>query len=242
MEKRAESSPFLVALLSLCLIFGIVGLGLLVALSNASVVVCMELTHRLPHEVSPGSDISDITLMNSPQEKRFLFTLASSSLHYVVGRDVELPRDAEGIDGYDRASLAHLRDVRHVIVFTLWALAVDIVLVVGLATVFFVRQEKHLMEKSALIAGVSVLVAMVVVTALALVNFEGFFAGFHRVFFAEGTWQFDPQSALIRAFPLRFWVLEATIWAIFTTLSSILCIIAGLKGQKSVAQRGFSVN
>lgn len=235
MEKRAVSSPLLVALLSLSLIFIIVGFGLLVALSHASVVVSMELTHRLPQEVSPGSDISDITLLNSPQDKHFLFSLADSTLRYVSGRDVALPRDEQGIDGYDWASLSHLRDVRRVMVYALWGFSLAVVIVVGLVVALVARQQSRLVAKSSLIAGAAVLAIFAVVVALALVNFEGFFAGFHSVFFAEGTWQFDAQSALIRAFPLRFWELEGLIWAVFSTLGSILCIIAGLKGQKSVA-------
>jgi integral membrane protein (TIGR01906 family) len=42
---------------------------------------------------------------------------------------------------------------------------------------------------------------------LALVFFDAAFALFHRVFFPQGNWQFDPATdRLVQLFPERFWV------------------------------------
>ena len=37
------------------------------------------------------------------------------------------------------------------------------------------------------------------------IDFDTAFASFHALFFAEGTWQFGPDSNLIRLFPEPFW-------------------------------------
>ncbi len=57
-----------------------------------------------------------------------------------------------------------------------------------------------------LMAGAAiVVVAVVVLLAYVLLNFNSFFTNFHRVFFESGSWMFSYSDTLIRLFPLRFW-------------------------------------
>jgi integral membrane protein (TIGR01906 family) len=50
------------------------------------------------------------------------------------------------------------------------------------------------------------LVAIAIVGALALVNFDAFWTLFHQIAFRNGDWQFDPErDYLIMLFPEPFW-------------------------------------
>jgi uncharacterized membrane protein len=56
---------------------------------------------------------------------------------------------------------------------------------------------------------------LVVLGGLAAVfDFSTFFAAFHSLFFAAGTWQFPYDSLLIRLFPERFWTTAGAAWAV----------------------------
>jgi integral membrane protein (TIGR01906 family) len=60
----------------------------------------------------------------------------------------------------------------------------------------------------------------------ALVAWDVWFTGFHRVFFAPGTWRFEFSDTLIRLFPGRFWWDAALTVAGLTV--AIGLILAGL--------------
>lgn len=59
-------------------------------------------------------------------------------------------------------------------------------------------------------------------------DFAGFFAVFHSLFFAEGTWMFSVSSLLISMYPTEFWIGMGAFWLSTTILLSILCIIVGI--------------
>ncbi|MGQ7787711.1 TIGR01906 family membrane protein [Nesterenkonia sp. K-15-9-6] len=41
---------------------------------------------------------------------------------------------------------------------------------------------------------------------VAILSWQQFFDTFHRIFFADGTWTFSPDSTLIRLYPEQFWM------------------------------------
>ncbi len=47
---------------------------------------------------------------------------------------------------------------------------------------------------------------MAAVAVVAVLGWESFFRGFHKVFFKDGTWEFYADDSLIRLFPPQFWV------------------------------------
>lgn len=55
-------------------------------------------------------------------------------------------------------------------------------------------------------AGVSVLAVFALLAAWVAIDFDGFFAQFHSLFFAAGTWTFSWDSLLICMYPPEFWV------------------------------------
>jgi len=93
--------------------------------------------------------------------------------------------------------------------------------------------------------GLAVGVAMA--GAVALVAFDAAFEVFHRLFFAQGTFDFDPRTdRLVQLFPDAFWS-ETTLAVGAVTLVAALLVrrIAGLRaaagGPEAVAARRSSV-
>lgn len=79
-----------------------------------------------------------------------------------------------------------------------------------------------------MVGGSAVLVAFALLAAWVIVDFNGFFAAFHSLFFSEGSWTFSSQSLLITMYPLEFWMGMGVVWLATTVIASILSIVTGL--------------
>ncbi len=104
---------------------------------------------------------------------------------------------------------SHMRDVRGVFV-ALWALtAVSIAVLVG--TFVASRRDRSGWFRSVGRGAAGLGIAVVGIGAVAAVAFEPLFELFHRLFFAGGTYTFDPTTErLVQLFPFTFWQ-ETTI-------------------------------
>ena len=68
---------------------------------------------------------------------------------------------------------------------------------------------------------------VVLALLVGVTDFNAFFAWFHSLFFADGTWTFPYEALLIRVFPLPFWITAAATWGALVLMSSIgLCWFA----------------
>ena len=67
------------------------------------------------------------------------------------------------------------------------------------------RCEPERRGRAMLAAAAGIGVAAVVMGAFFALAFDTAFAAFHAIFFAAGTWQFGPDSNLLRFFPQPFW-------------------------------------
>jgi integral membrane protein (TIGR01906 family) len=88
-------------------------------------------------------------------------------------------------------------------------------------------------------------VGVVVLGVVALVAFDALFETFHRLFFAGGSYTFDPSTErLVQLFPFRFWQETAmAVGALIVLLSAALWWIAGnreraasLRGERAAGQ------
>ena len=68
-----------------------------------------------------------------------------------------------------------------------------------------------------------------------IVDFNGFFAAFHSLFFANGTWTFSADSLLICMYPPDFWIGMGAVWLAATLVASAVAIAVGMavKGRRS---------
>lgn len=86
-------------------------------------------------------------------------------------------------------------------------------------------------------APIIVIAAFAALAAWVIVDFNGFFAAFHSLFFASGTWTFSADSLLICMYPPDFWIGMGAVWFATTLVASIAAILVGI-AVKGKAARG----
>lgn len=79
-----------------------------------------------------------------------------------------------------------------------------------------------------LCAGLGTIAFFAILGIWAAIDFEGLFAVFHSLFFAQGSWVFSADSLLITMYPEPFWVGMGAIWLATTIAVSAVSAIAGL--------------
>ena len=117
-----------------------------------------------------------------------------------------------GIDGaavLNERERAHLRDVRAVFGgFALVVALAAVLVAIGRGVLGAARWRAALRR-----GGTWTVVGVVVAGVVAAVAFDAAFEVFHRVFFAGGSYAFDPRTErLVQLFPNQFWI-ESTIAA-----------------------------
>lgn len=140
----------------------------------------------------------------------------------------------------DEEAVSHLNDVNAVIRMAFWPLvAIAVLAIAALAHVFY-RYGKRAGGNVLLASGAGMLAIMAAIAIWAAVGFDAFFAAFHSLFFAEGTWMFAYDSLLICMYPIGFWMGMAVIWAATTAALSSASIITGaiLRRKRPVASSG----
>ncbi|MDP7544579.1 MAG: TIGR01906 family membrane protein [Anaerolineales bacterium] len=129
------------------------------------------------------------------------YLLNAASIDYIAEERFE-----DGAPLYNERELRHMQDVKVVTgrVLWVWRGALLFALTAGVA---LARQPAtRPLLRAGLMAGAAiVVVAVVVLLAYVLLNFNSFFTNFHRVFFESGSWMCSYSDTLIRLFPLRFW-------------------------------------
>ncbi|MGX5360235.1 TIGR01906 family membrane protein [Kocuria sp. KH4] len=122
------------------------------------------------------------------------------------------------------SEVAHMTDVKIVLQSALAAVAVLAVL--GLVSALYLRAKAPGAASGALFFGSWLTVVLLVLLAVAAVlGWQQFFALFHSVFFAEGSWTFRVSDTLIRLYPTQFWM-DAAIAVGALTLLGALAVMA----------------
>ncbi|OFL67236.1 MULTISPECIES: TIGR01906 family membrane protein [unclassified Brevibacterium] len=110
-----------------------------------------------------------------------------------------------GVPVFNEAEVAHMADVKGLVqILTL----VAIIGLIGavLAGLYLSRPHGPGLRIGVRFGAVLTLVSILVLGVLALVSWDGFFRGFHSLFFSAGTWEFYIDDSLIRLFPQTFWM------------------------------------
>jgi integral membrane protein (TIGR01906 family) len=140
-------------------------------------------------------------------------------------RDLFVDGDfAASLDGgapiLDSSERSHMGDVG-ALVRILAALEIVAILVL-LVTGWVLRRERERRGRLLLGAALAVGAAAVVLGIFFAVAFDTAFASFHALFFRQGTWQFGPDSNLIRLFPEPFWFDTSLLAGLSIVLSAAL--------------------
>lgn len=131
----------------------------------------------------------------------------------------------------DADERSHMADVG-ALVRTLAALEAGSIVVLLVAG-WVLRRERArrglLLLRAALAVG-AVALALGLFFAVA---FDTAFASFHALFFQEGTWQFGPDSNLIRLFPEPFWFETSLLAGLSIVIGAALALWLGRRDLRS---------
>jgi integral membrane protein (TIGR01906 family) len=127
----------------------------------------------------------------------------------------------------------HMRDVQTVF-RGLWVLAGASLIVLGVAALVDRARFWHGVRRGAAVLAIGVVVLGVV----AFVAFDALFETFHRLFFAGGSYTFDPSTdRLVQLFPFVFWQETAMdVGLVIVVLCAALWWIAGNRERAAVAR------
>lgn len=147
-------------------------------------------------------------------------------------------QDVAGVPVFEERERSHMADVRGVVLafYTLVAVALAALVVAGVAS----RGSRWFWRAVAIGAG-GLAVGAIVIGGAFLVFFDTAFTLFHQLFFAAGTWSFDPATdRLVQLFPYQFWT-ETSVAIAAVGLGLTLCVwalarrLAGPRGGQPVA-------
>jgi len=144
---------------------------------------------------------------------------------------------AESLDGdtpiLDPSERSHMVDVGGLvrILAALEAVAIVVLLISG----WLLRNERARRGRLLLGAALAVGAVAIVLGVFFAVAFDTAFAAFHALFFKQGTWQFGPDSNLIRLFPEAFWFETSLLAGLSIILSAALAVWLARRAMRSGA-------
>lgn len=122
------------------------------------------------------------------------------------------------------AEVAHMHDVQGVIQ---WGFAIALLLLLLSAlSCWYLHRRSPGSASGALFFGSWLTVVLLVLCAVAAVfAWQWFFAVFHSLFFASGTWTFRISDTLIRLYPTQFWTDAALVVALVAVLGAFVTML-----------------
>lgn len=101
--------------------------------------------------------------------------------------------------------LSHMADVKGLIAL-LYLIALVGLIGSVLFGLYMCRKGGSGIHAGVRLGSIFSIIFMAAVAVVAVLGWDSFFRGFHKVFFADGTWEFYADDSLIRLFPPQFWV------------------------------------
>lgn len=146
-------------------------------------------------------------------------------------------QEVAGQPVFDERERAHMADVRSVVLsfYAVVTAALLVLVVAGIAS----RGSRWFRSAVALGAGGLAVGAVAVGTAFA-VFFDRAFTLFHQLFFAEGSWTFDPATdRLVQLFPDQFWTeTSVAIAVVVVGLAVLVWAVARPRARSGMAAAG----
>ncbi len=133
----------------------------------------------------------------------------------------------------------HMRDVRGV--FLGFFAAAAVLAAAALVTHARRRGTERAQSWRAVRGGaLALIVVLIVGGVVSFVAFEALFDTFHRIFFARGSYTFDPASErLVQLFPFRFWLETAiVVGAVCIVVAGIVAAVASARAPAFAAVHG----
>ena len=133
----------------------------------------------------------------------------------------------------DASERSHMSDVGG-LVRVLAGLEVASIVVVAI-TAWWLRGERRRRGRLLRRAAIGVGAAAFVLGIFFAIAFDAAFAAFHALFFKAGTWQFGPDSNLIRLFPEPFWFETSLLAGVSILLGAVLAMWLARRDLRTAA-------
>ena len=154
--------------------------------------------------------------------------LASDVAVFVNSVDaLQLPSMVEQRTGFDEATVAHLLDVRTLVLESRRVTIVAIVALILLSALFMYTNQEHAVSTGLMLGGLALFVAVIISGSAGSTDFGAFFTRFHKLFFKSGTWTFPTGSLVIQLFPEAFWKAAGTLTGFLTALLGVGSFVVG---------------
>lgn len=135
----------------------------------------------------------------------------------------------DGSPAFDGRELRHMADVRRLLGVAFRAQVVVLVLLVALALALHRSQRwRTAVPRGLLIGALGTLGIALLAVPIILLGFDGFFLGFHTVFFEGDTWRFSSTDTLLRLYPEVFWRRTAQLASLAAVAQAIVLALASL--------------
>lgn len=143
---------------------------------------------------------------------------------------VSIRDDAPVLDAAERS---HMQDVGGVV---RGLILVDLVaLLLAVLAGRRLRAERHRRGMLMLLSAGGLVALAIVLGAFFAFAFDTAFAAFHAIFFKAGTWQFGPDSNLLRFFPEPFWYEIALVAGGTIVLAALVVALLGRRDLAAAA-------
>lgn len=137
---------------------------------------------------------------------------------YVLGVSKNAKFELPSID-YSKDGAIHFQEVRSLFYLAKYIIVILVVVLIFLFTAFYKTYNNLKPIKN---LGISLTIVPIVVALIVRNNFYFFFAAFHRIFFNNDKWLFNPQTDPIIT------ILPEEYFALCGGLIILACIISGL--------------
>lgn len=128
----------------------------------------------------------------------------------------------DGAPAFGERELTHMQDVRTLFVAALRAQLIAAIVIAVLALGLSRTRLRTAVPVGLLAGSLATLAIAVLAVPVILLGFDGFFTGFHGVFFEGDSWRFSSSDTLIRIYPEQFWVDVSRITAAFAVGQAIV--------------------
>jgi len=119
--------------------------------------------------------------------------------------------------------LQHFAEVKTI--FTAFYYIAAISIIISLLIIFYKRSKKE--NSYLLVSSITVLVIPVIAALGSIINFDAIFLLFHKIFFRNDLWIFDPaKDPVITILPATFFLHSLLVIVAFVLLGSILLLIS----------------
>ncbi|KAA9394746.1 DUF1461 domain-containing protein [Kocuria coralli] len=167
-------------------------------------------------------------------------TLGSHGVDYILNwapaAFLENVRAPDGSPWFSPEEISHMTDVKYVMQI---GLGLGLVVALLAVAIWFARRgsDAEGLIRSAMRGAWVTLVLIVVLAVVAALAWQWFFATFHSLFFASGTWTFSLSDTLIRLYPTQFWIDAAATVGVLTILGAVLVLLCGRRALRRRAAR-----